>query len=73
MSTLDKILFIISRIPRILLILKELWGILSGGKESDLDNFLKESEASISALKNAKNEGDRHEARKRISDLISRL
>lgn len=72
MATFKIILFIVSRIPRIISLLKELWAILNGN-EAELEYFLQESEASIAALKKARDEGERHEARKRISDLVSRL
>ena len=54
-------------------IAKELWLILSGTEQENIDQYLLEVENSVKAFRKAKDINERIEASRNISDLISRL
>ena len=71
--TFERLKFLISKLPRIIKIAKELWLILSGTEQENIDQYLLEVENSVKAFRKAKDINERIEASRNISDLISRL
>lgn len=69
----ERILFLISRWPRLVSIFKELYAIIIEGPEGELESYLNELESSFKKVRASKTLEEKREAARSLSDLISRL
>jgi len=65
--------FLIDRLPRVLMILRELYYIIFEGREQDLDLYLSDLHDTVRRRRQAITDEEKKHASQALADLISRL